>query len=74
MSSVWKKLGQSNVGQELVDELKKKQLEACDCRNWENEDNKESALHASKMLDDIIEKIEKNDPTSSDNEAKSMYD
>lgn len=74
MSSVWKKLGQSNVGQELVDELKKKQLEACDCRNWENEDNKESALHASRMLEDIIEKIEKNDPTSSDNEAKSMYD
>jgi len=75
MSSVWNKLGQSNVGKELVEKLREKQLEACDCRNWEDGENKESALHASRLIEDIITKIQKNSPTASKkDEAKSEYD
>lgn len=64
MANVWKNLGTSNVGHELVDELKKMQSDICDSRNWNEDQTKESANHAAEALENVIDKIQKNDPRS----------
>lgn len=65
MANIWKNLGTSSVGDKLVNALQEKQEDIRDCANWEEGEDKHTAMHASRAIEDIIKKIQKNNPKSS---------
>lgn len=68
MSNIWKTLGSSATGDKLIEKLKEVQDEACDCRNWDEETEKQHAQYASKVIEDeIIKPIQKNNPKKQTN-------
>lgn len=61
-----KSLKETEVGQWLVDYLRRECSKICDCRNWGPMESWQSAMRASEHLEEIIDRItEKERPVPS---------
>lgn len=57
-NEMFKILGSSGTGKQLVSYLKRMQDRICDSRNWKQGETKESSNQAARYLDEVISKIQ----------------
>lgn len=57
-TEMFRTLGQSELGKQLLDYFKRVQDHAYDSRSWEKDDSKESASQAARLIEKcLVEKI-----------------